>query len=169
MYSFSNFELVHCSMSGSNCWFLTCIQISQEAGKVVWYSHLLKNLPQFVVIHTKAFGVIKKPEVDLFLELSCFFLSQRMLDIWSLVPLSFLNPAWTSGSSRFTNYWSLTLRISSITLLACEMRATAQQFEHSLALPFFRTGMKTDLFQFCGLSFPNLLVYWVQHFNSTIF
>ena len=39
-------------MSGSNCCFLTCIQISQEAGKEVWYSHLLRNFPQFIVIHT---------------------------------------------------------------------------------------------------------------------
>ena len=61
-------------MSGSNCWFLTCIQISQEAGKVVCYSHLLKNFPQFVVIYTvKAFGVVNKAEVDVFLEFSCFF------------------------------------------------------------------------------------------------
>ena len=52
MYSFPNLEPVCFSMSGSNCCFLTCIQISQEAGKVVWYSHLLKNFPQFVVIHT---------------------------------------------------------------------------------------------------------------------
>ena len=52
MYSIPNFEPVHCSMSGSNCCFLTCVQVSQEAGKVVWYSHLFKNFPQFVVIHT---------------------------------------------------------------------------------------------------------------------
>ena len=61
-------------MSGSNCCFLTCIQISQEAGQVVWYSHLLKNFSQFVVIHTvKGFGTVSKAEVDVFLELSCFF------------------------------------------------------------------------------------------------
>ena len=60
-------------MSSSNCCFLACIQISQEAGQVVWYSHLLKNFPQFVVIHTiKGFGVVNKAEVDVFLELSCF-------------------------------------------------------------------------------------------------
>ena len=53
MYSFHNFELVSYSMSGSNCFFLTCIQISQEASKVVWYSHLLRNFPQFVVIHSQ--------------------------------------------------------------------------------------------------------------------
>ena len=61
-------------MSSSNCWFLTCIQIIQEAGQVVWYSYFLKNFPQFVVIHTvKGFGVVKIAEVDVFLELSCFF------------------------------------------------------------------------------------------------
>ena len=56
------------------CCFLTCIQISQEAGQVVWYSHLFKNFPQFVVIHTvKGFGVVNKAKVDVFLELSRFF------------------------------------------------------------------------------------------------
>ena len=67
-------EPVCCSMSSSNCCFLTCIQISQEAGWVVWYSHLLKNFPQFVVIHTvNGFGVLIQAEIDVFLELSCFF------------------------------------------------------------------------------------------------
>ena len=75
---------------------------------------------------------------------------QRMLAIWSLVPLPFVNPAWTSGSSWFTYCWSLAWRILSITLLACEMSAIVRYFEHSLALPFFGTGMKTDLFQSCG-------------------
>ena len=61
-------------MSSSNCYFLTCIQSSQEAGNVVWYSHLYKNFPQFVVIHTvKGFGIVNKAEVDVFLELSCLF------------------------------------------------------------------------------------------------
>ena len=64
-------------MSGSKFCFLTCVQISQEAGKVVWYSHLLKNFPQFVVIHTlKAFGIVNKAELYVFLELSCFFNDQ---------------------------------------------------------------------------------------------
>ena len=55
-------------MSGSNCFFLTCIQISQEAGQVVWYSYLLMNFPQFAVIHTvKGFGVANKAEVNVFL------------------------------------------------------------------------------------------------------
>ena len=75
---------------------------------------------------------------------------QQMLAIWSLVPLPFLNPAWTSGSSWFMYYWSLAWRILSITLRVCEMSAIVQQFEHSLALPFFGIGMKTDIFQSCG-------------------
>ena len=63
-----------CSMSGSNCCFLRCIQVSWEAGQVVWYFHLMKNFPQFVVIHTvKGFSVVNKAEVDFFLKLSYFF------------------------------------------------------------------------------------------------
>ena len=73
-----------------------------------------------------------------------------MLAIWSLVPLPFLKPAWTSESSQFTYCWSLAWRILSITLLECEMSAIVQYFEHSLALPSFGIGMKTDLFQSCG-------------------
>ena len=86
-------------------------------------------------------------------------MTQWMLAIWSLVPLPFLNPAWTSGSSWFTNCWCLTWRILRITLLVCEMSATVCYFEHSLVLPFFETGMKTDLFQSCGHCwvFP---LYW---------
>ena len=74
MFSFPNFELVSCSMSRSNCCFLSCIQVSQEAGKVVWYSHLFKNFSHFVVIYTvKGFGIVNKPDVDVFLQLSCVF------------------------------------------------------------------------------------------------
>ena len=73
-----------------------------------------------------------------------------MSAIWSLIPLPFLNPAWTSGSSRFTYSWSLAWIILSITLLAGEMSAIMQLFEHFLALPFFGIGLKTDLFQSCG-------------------
>ena len=92
-YPFPNLEVVCHSMSSSNCCFLTCIQVSQEAGQVVWYSHLFQNFPQFPVIHTvKGFGIVNKGEIDVFLELSCFSMIQRMLAIWSLVPLPFLKP-----------------------------------------------------------------------------
>ena len=102
MYSFSYLEPVCCSMSSSNYCFLICIQVSQEAGQVVWYSHLLQNFPQFIVIYTvKGFSIVNKAEVDVFLELSCFFDDPWMVGIWSLVLLPFLKPAWTSGSSWF--------------------------------------------------------------------
>ena len=135
MFSFPSLEPVHCCMSCSHCCFLTCIQISQEEGKVVWYSHRLKNFPQFVLIQTiKVFSIVNETVVDISLECSCFFYDQHMLAIWSLVPLSFLKPAWTTGSSWLTYCWSLAWRILSIALLACEMNAVVQQFEHSLAL-----------------------------------
>ena len=74
-------------MSSSNCCFLTCIQISQEAGQVVWYSHLFQNFPQFIV---KGFGIVNKAEIDVFLELSCFF--DDPTDVGNLI----------SGSSAFS-------------------------------------------------------------------
>ena len=106
MYSFSYLESVCCSMSSSNCCFLTCIQVSQEAGQVVWYSHLFQNFPQFIVIHTvKGFGIVNKAEIDVFLELSCFFddlvdvgtlishssaFSQTNLNIWKFIAFTFI-------------------------------------------------------------------------------
>ena len=93
-------------MSSSNCCFLTCIQVSQEADQVLWYSRLFHNFPQFIVIHTvKGFGIVYNAEVDIFS--FAFSMIQQILAIWSLVPLPFLNPAWTSGSSQFTYCWSL--------------------------------------------------------------
>ena len=99
-YSFPNFEPVCCCMSSSNCCFLTYIQVSQEAGKVIWNSHLLKNFSQFAVIHiVKDFNIINEA-VDVFLEFCCCFFSmiQQILVVRSLVPLPFLNPTGTSGS-----------------------------------------------------------------------
>ena len=91
MYSFPDLELVCCSMSVSNCCFLTWIQIFQEEGQVVWYSHLFQNFPQLVVIHTvKGFGIVNKAEVDVFLELFCFF--DDTADVDNLI----------SGSSAFS-------------------------------------------------------------------
>ena len=104
MYSFSYLEPVCCSMSSSNCCFLTCIQISQEAGQVVWYSHLLKNFPEFVMVHTvKGFGIVNKAEVDVFLELFWFF--NDPMDDGDLI----------SGSSAFSkpslNIWRFMVQI----------------------------------------------------------
>ena len=85
-----------------------------------------------------------------------------MLAIWSLVPLPFLNPAWTSGRPWFTFCLSLAWRILSITLLACEVSTTVWWFEHSLALPFFGIGMKTDLFQSCGHCWVFQICWYIE-------
>ena len=99
------------------------------------------------MIHTvKGFGIVNKTEVDVFLELSCFF--DDPTDVGNLISGSFKNPAWTSGNSWFMYCWSLGWKILNITLLACKMSTT----EHSLTLPFFGIGMKTDIFQSCGHS-----------------
>ena len=169
MYSFPNLEPV-CSMSISNYCFLTWIQISQEAGQVIWYSHLYKDFPQFLVIHTvKSFGIVNKAQTNIFLELSCFSMIQQMLAIWSLVPLPFLKPAWTSGSSRLMYCWSLAWRILSITLVWDE-------FNCAVVWAFFGIAFLWDWNEnwpfpvlWPLLSFPNLLAYWVQHFHSIIF
>ena len=109
MYSFPYLEPIYCSMSGSNCYFLTCIQISQEAGQVVWYSHLFQNIPQFIVIHrVKGFGLVNKEEICFsgileFLEFSCFF--NDPADVGNLV----------SGSSAFPktslNNWKFMVHV----------------------------------------------------------
>ena len=106
------------SISGSNCCFLTCIQISQEAGKVIWYSHLLKNFPQFVMIHTvKGFGIVNKAEIDVFLELSCFF--SNPTDVCNLI----------SGSSAFSKYklniWKFMVHVL--------LKPSLENFEHYFA------------------------------------
>ena len=167
MYSFSDLGSVCYSMSSSNCCFFPCIQISQEAGEVVWYSHLFKNLSQFVVIHSKRLWCSQESKSRFFfffLELSCFF-SDTMLAIWSLVLLLFLNPAWTSGSSWFMYCWSLAWRILSITLPAC-----------TVVWSFFGIAFLCDWNEnwpfpvpWPLLRFPDLLAYWVQHFHSIIF
>ena len=78
-------------MSSSNCCFLTFIQVSQETGKVFWYSHLLKNFPQFAGVHiVKGFSVVNEAEVDVFLEFSYFFYDPK--DVGNLI----------SGSSAFS-------------------------------------------------------------------
>ena len=150
MYSFPDLEPVCCSMSSSNYCFLSCIQISQEAGQVVCYSHLFQNFPQFIVIHTvKGFGIVSKVEV-VFLGLSHFF-----YDPTDIGNLSFGSSAFSKSS---LNIWKFTvhillkpgLRILRIILLVCEISTIVQQFEHPLALPFFGIGMKTEIFQSCG-------------------
>ena len=120
-------------MSGSNCCFLTCIQLSQEAGKVVWYYHLFKNFPQFVLIYTVK-GFSKVNEADVFLEFSCFYFDWT--DVGNLI---FGSSAFSKSSLyiwKFSVHVLLesNLRILNITFLASKMSKILRQFEHSLTL-----------------------------------
>ena len=102
-------------MSSSNCCYLTCIQISQEAGQVVWYSRLFQNLPQFILIHiVKGFGIVNKAEIDVFLELFCFFCD--LADVGNLI----------SGSSAFSKT-SLNIREFTVHVL---LKPGLENFEH---------------------------------------
>ena len=172
MYSFSSLEPVCCSTSSSNCCFLTCIQISQEAGQVVWYSHFFQNFPQFIVIHTvEGFGIVNKAEIDVFLELSCFFDDPE--DIGNLI----------SGSSDFSktslNIWKFSVHVL--------LKPGLENFEHYFAsvwdeckcavvwvlfgIAFLKDWNEKWPFPVLWplLSFQNLLAYWMQHFHSIIF
>ena len=103
-------------MSSSNCYFLTCIQVSQEAGQVVWYSHLFQNFPQFVVIHiVKVLGIVNKAEIDIFLELSCFF--DDPANVGNLI----------SGSSAFSK---TSLNIRKCSLEGLMLKLKLQYFGH---------------------------------------
>ena len=118
MYCFPNLEPVCCSMSHFNCCFLTCIQISQEAGKVVWYSQLFKNFPQFIVIHTvKAVSVVNEAEVDVFLEHSCFF--EDPTDVGNLISVS------SAFSKSSLNIWKFSAHIL--------LKPSLENFEHYFA------------------------------------
>ena len=138
-------------MSSSNCCFLTCIQISQEAGQMVWYPHLFQNFPQFIVIHTvKGFGIVNKAEIDVFLEISCFFhdpadvgnlissssaFSKTSLNIWKFMVHILLKPGLEDFEHYFASMWD-----------ECSCVVVWTFF----ALPFFGVGIKTDLFQSCS-------------------
>ena len=118
MYCFPDLEPVQCSMSSGNCCLFTCIQVSQEAGHVVWYSHLLKTFPQFVVIYrVKGFGTFNKAEVDIFREFSCFF--DDPADVGNLI----------SSSSAFSksnrNIWKFMVHVL--------LKPGFQNFEHYFA------------------------------------
>ena len=115
MYSFPNFEPFHRSLSSSNCCFLTCIQVSQETGKVVWYSRLFKNFPQFVVIHTvKGFRIVS--EADVFLQLPCFL--HDPTNIGNLI-------SDCSAFSKPSLYiWKLSVHVL--------LKASLKDFEHNL-------------------------------------
>ena len=169
MYSFPNLEPVHCSMSSSTCGFLTCIQISQEAGQVVWYSHRWKNFPVCYDSHSQRLWHSQQSRC--FLELSCFFYDPT--DVGNLIP----------GSSAFSksslNIWKFMVHIL--------LKPGLENFEHYFASmwneyncvvvwTFFGIAFLWDWNEnwpfpvlWPLLSFPNLLAYGVQHFKSIIF
>ena len=159
-------------MFGSYCCFLTCIQVSQEAGKVVWYSHIFKNIPQFAAIHTvKDFSIVKETEIDAFLEFPCFF--NDPVDVGNLI----------YGSLAFA-LSSLYIQKFSIHIL---LKPSLKDFEYYLASMWnerscvvvwasFGISLLWDWNEIWPfpvlwplLSFPNLLAYWVQHLHSIIF
>ena len=135
-------------MSSLNYCFLNFIQISQEAGKVIWCSHHFKNFPQFVVIHTvKGFGIVKKAEIDVFLELSCFF--HDPADVGNLV----------SGSSAFSktslNIWKFTVHVQP----GCTMKPGLEDCEHYFANLWDECNCAV-VWAFLGIAFPMKYIYF---------
>ena len=150
------------------CCFLTCIQVSQETNKVVSYSQLFKNFPQPVVIHiVKGFSILNEAESMFFRKSLAFFIIQWILAIWSLV--------WSSKSSlhiwQFSVYGLLKPGLKDFWVQLCyhvkwmELYSSLSMLWHCLSL---RLEWKLT-FSRPLLSFPNLLTYWVKHFNSIIF
>ena len=158
-------------MSSYNCCLLICIHISQEAGKVAWYTYPFNNFPQFVVTHTD-FSIVSKAEVDVFLEFSCFFYEPT--DIGNLI----------SGSSAFSKSMVNTWKFSVHDIL---LKPSLENFEHYfvgvwdghncvVVWAFFGIAFLWDWNEnwpfpvlWPLLSFSNLLAFWVQHFHSIIF
>ena len=154
------------------CCFLTCIQVSHEAGQVVWYPHLLKNSPQFVVIHTvKDFGIVNKAEIDAFLELSCFFnnptdvgnlisgssaFSKTSLNIWKFMVHVLLKPGLENFERYFTSVWN-----------ECNCAVVWTFFSIAFLWDWNENWPFPVLWPL--LSFPNLLAYWMHNFNSILF
>ena len=170
--SFPNLEPVHCSMSSSNCCFLICIQISQEAGKVVWYSHLLKNFPQFVEIHTaNGFSIVNKAEIRIFLEFSCLFydpmhvgnlisgsstFSKSSLNICKFLAHVLLKPGLENCEHYFARVWD---ECNSVVVRTFFGIAFLWDWNENWTFPVL----------WPLLSFPNLLAYWLQHFTASSF
>ena len=140
-------------MSSSNCCFLTCIQISQVAGEVVWYSHFFKNFPQFVVIHTvKGVGIVNKAEIDVFLKLSCFF--DDPTDVGNLI----------SGSTAFSktslNIWKFMVHIL--------LKADLENFEHYYASMWDEYNGAV-VWAFFGMAFVSACLIIILNFLQTQF
>ena len=170
MNSLSYLEPVCCSMSSSNYCFLICIQISQEASQVFWYSHLLKNFPEFVVVQiVKGFGTVNK--ADVFLEPSCFF--DDPADVGNLI-------SGSSGFSKFSlNIWKFLVHVLLNSLLENSEHYFASMWDEcncAVVWAFFDIAFLWDWKEKLNFSSPvviaefsNFLAYWVQQFHSIIF
>ena len=172
IFSILNFDPVSCSMSSSNYRFLTCIQVSQETGRVIWYSHLFKSFPQFVMIHiVKGFNMSMTQKLDVFVEFLCFLYDP--MNAGNLI----------SGSSAFPKsslyIWKFSVDVP--------LKPSLKDFEHKCCYMWNECNCAV-VWAFSAIAFPwnwnenwpfpvlrpllscpNLLTYWVQHFNSIIF
>ena len=164
-----NLEPVLCSMSGSNYCFLTFTQTSQEAGKVVWYSHFFKNFPVCCDPHSQRLW--HKAEIDVFLELSCFLYDP--VDVGNSIS------GYSAFSKTSLNIWKFTVHVL--------LKPGLENFEHyfasvwnecncAIVWVFFGIAFLWDWNEnwpfpvlWPLLSFSDLLAYWVQHFHSIIF
>ena len=159
-------------MSSANCVFLSCIQVSQEAGNVVWYSHLIKNIPQFILIHTvKGFSLVNEAEVDIFLgtpfiflwsgicwqfDLRFLCLLKSSLYTWKFSVHILLKPNLKDLGHYFASMWN-------------ECNCVVVWMFFGIALIWDWNGNWPFPVLWPLLSFPNLLAYWVQQFHSIIF
>ena len=164
-------EPVCCSMSSSNCCFLTCIQFLKR--QVRWSGiPISSRIFQFLVVHiVKGFGIVHKAEVDVFLELSCFFheptnvgnliscssaFSKSSLNIWKFMVHILLKPGLENFEHYFASVWD--------------------EYNCAVVWAFFGIAFLWDWNEnwpfpvlWSLLNFVNLLVHWVQHFHSIIF
>ena len=157
-------------MQGSNCCFLTHIQVSQETGKM-WYSHLSKSFPQFVMIHiVKGFHIVDESEIDVFLKFSCFLYNPA--NVGNMISSS------SSFSKPSLNIWKFLFHIM--------LKPSMQDFKHDLTSmgdkrncpvvwAFFSTTLLGSwdedwpflvLWLLRGLLY--LLTYWMQHLDGII-
>ena len=160
---FPSFKSFNFPLYDSNCGFLTYIQTFQETGKVICYSHFLKNFPQFVVVlHVKGFSIISEADGNVFWDSLAFSMVQWMISIWSLLPQTSLYS------------WKFSIHVV--------LKLSLKDFEHYLASKWDESNCTID-WTFIGiaflldwnenwhfpalwplLSFPNLLTYWTQYF-----
>ena len=169
MCSFPNFEPVSCSMSSSYCCFLNCIQVFQEIGKEIFYSHLFKNFPVCCDSHSQSLKWSMKQKLMFFLEFACFF--DDPMDVGNL----------TSGSSTFSKSnlnicswfsycWDIAWRILIVTLLDVKYGQLCNSLNILWRCPFLGLGWKLTISSpAANAEFSKFAGIWVQHFNSIIF